>query len=402
MYNSVDFIVKNINIFFNDFYTESDYNDYRMTVTIRPVINKQIFSWAITRVGISEREAVEHYPHFMEWQNGEKFATVNQLKDFSHRYHFPFGYFFLNTIPSTPKTEIPFFRSSDDYNALENENVNETVKILRERQEWLSEYLVDNGIEKNEALGLCKNENDIQKIINQIMDFFELESDWNLKRKNSDEALKYITNKLEEKNIVVTFNSVVNNNTSRTIPVKLCRGFCLIDEYVPFIFINSSDSKNAQLFSLIHEVAHVFISYTSGFGEHGTKSIVDAKESLCDKVAANLLVPSELLLQNKNKTNTELATLFKVSEVVILRRKLDSGLITQKDFFEKYNTLPQYKKTGSGGGDFYRTAELRISQKLLRCLTNAMYSRNITPLEAYHLAGVRGDVFTKLTAGEFR
>ncbi len=373
-----------------------------MAATIRPEINKQVFSWAITRVGISEDEAVEHYPHFIEWQNGEKSATVAQLKEFSHRYHFPFGYFFLNTIPNAPKTEIPFFRSSDDYSALENENVNETVKILRERQEWLSEYLVDNGIEKNEALGLCKNESDIQKIINSIIDFFELEINWNLRQKNSDEALKYIKNKLEEKNIIVTFNSVVNNNTSRPIPVKLCRGFCLVDEYVPFIFINSSDSKNAQLFSLIHEVVHVFISYTSGFGEHGIESIVDTKESQCDKVAANLLVPRELLLQNRYKTNTELATLFKVSELVILRRKLDCGLITQKEFFEKYNSLPLYKKSGSGGGDFYRTAELRISPKLLRCLNNAMYARNITPLEAYRLAGVKGDVFTRLTAGEFR
>ncbi len=374
-----------------------------MTTTIRPEINKQIFSWAITRVGLTESEVVAHYPQFIEWQNGEKAATVNQLKEFSRRYHFPFGYFFLKTIPYIPETEIPFFRSSDDYNALENENVNETVRILRERQEWLSEYLKDNGTEKNEALGLCKNENNPQKIIDSINNFLELEDNWNLNLRNSDDALKYLKYKLEEKNIIVTFNSVVNNNTSRPIPVKLCRGFCLIDEYVPFIFINSSDSKNAQLFSLIHEIAHVFISFTSGFGDYGADSINNEKESLCDKIAANLLVPRELLLfYTKKKNNKELSTLFKVSEIVILRRKLDCGLITKAEFFENYNNLPQYKKVGGGGGDFYRTAEQRISPKLLRCLNNAMYSRNITPLEAYHLAGVKGDVFTKLTAGEFR
>ena len=64
--------------------------------------------------------------------------------------------------------------------------------------------------------------------------------------------------------------------------------------------------------------------------------------------------------------------------------------------------LYEFEQSGYNGKDFYRTAELRISPKLLRCLNNAMYARNITPLEAYRLAGVKGDVFTRLTAGEFR
>jgi len=374
-----------------------------MTAAIRPEINRQIFSWAVTRAGVSENEAAVRYPQFFEWQNGEKAATVNQLKEFSHRYHFPFGYFFLKAVPYIPQFEIPFFRSSDDYNALENENVNETVRILRERQEWLSEYLKDNGAGKNEASGLCKNENDPQKIIDSVTDFLGLKENWNLKLKSPDDALKYLKYKLEEKNIILTFNSVVNNNTSRPVPVKLCRGFCLIDEYAPFIFINSADSKNAQVFSLVHEIAHVFISFTSGFGDYGADFIDDRKETLCDRVAANLLVPEELLLFHAGqKNNKELSALFKVSEIVILRRKLDCGLITKTEFFDTYNSLPQYKKTGGSGGDFYRTAEQRISSKLLRCLNNAIFSQKITPLEAYRLAGVKGDVFTRLTAGEHR
>lgn len=372
-----------------------------MTAAIRPEINRQIFSWAVTRAGVSENEAAVRYPHFFEWQNGEKAATVSQLKEFSHRYHFPFGYFFLKAVPYIPQTEIPFFRSSDDYNALENENVNETVRILKERQEWLSEYLKDNGAGKNEASGLCKNENDPQKIIDSVTGFLGLKKNWNLNLKSPEDALKYLKYKLEEKNIILTFNSVVNNNTSRPVPVKLCRGFCLIDEYAPFIFINSADSKNAQVFSLVHEIAHVFISFTAGFGDYGADFIDDRKETLCDRVAANLLVPEELLLSHAGqKNNKELSALFKVSEIVILRRKLDCGLITKSEFFDTYNSLPRYKKTGGGGGDFYRTAEQRISSKLLRCLNNAIFSQKITPLEAYRLAGVKGDVFTRLTAGE--
>lgn len=374
-----------------------------MAITIRPAINNQIFSWAIARNGIPESEVISRYPKFLEWKNGQLAATVNQLKDFSNTYHFPFGYFFLKQVPDLPKNEIPFFRKSDDYSAIENENVNETVRILKERQEWLSEYLKDMGNEKNPILGLCKDEHNPIKIVNAIYNYLNLEYDWNLKLKTPEEALKVLKTKLEEKNIIVTFNSIVKNNSTRPIPVKLCRGFCLIDDYVPFIFINSADSKKAQLFTIIHELTHIFISFSSGFGDFGSEILQDSKESLCDSVAANFLVPEELLLEyQQTKSNAELSDLFKTSEIVILRRKLDCKIITSAEFFAAYNALPQYKKSGSGGGNFYSTAKQRISPKLLICLSNAMHERVITPLEAYRLAGVKGDVFTKLVAEEIR
>ncbi len=369
-------------------------------VVVRPKINSQIFSWAIARVGVSAKEVVIKYPKFIQWQTGECVATVNQLKDFSSHYHFPFGYFFLKSVPGKVSDEIPFFRSTDEVLAADNENVNEAVKILKYRQGWLSGYLKNNGTEKNSVIGMYENERNQDVILDGIRNFLGLAEDWYLQVRSPAEALNLLKNRLEDKNVVVTFNSVVNNNSHRPIPVKLCRGFCLIDDYVPFIFINSSDSKSAQLFTLIHELVHIFISYTAGFGDYGAEPLDDPRESFCDNIAANFLVPEEKLLLKKDLSNEELARLFKVSEIVILRRKLECSLISKKQFFEAYNSLPKYKKNGAGGGNFYRTVEQRVSPKLLRCLKNAMQERIITPIEAYRISGVKGDVFTKLTAGD--
>lgn len=373
-----------------------------MAGAIRLEINNQIFSWAIARVGISPDEVALKYPKFLQWQSGESYATVNQLKDFSKSYHFPFGYFFLKKIPDMNQDEIPFFRSSDDYLASDNINVNETVRLLKNRQEWLSDYIKENGEEKNPIIGKFKDENNIDIIIKGIKKYLDLQDDWCERFRTPTEAISLLKDKLEERNIIVTFSSVVNNNTHRHIPVKLCRGFCLIDEYTPFIFVNSSDSKSAQLFTVIHEIAHIFISYTSGFGDHGAEPLNDPREALCDQTAANFLVPRNRLLENLNLNNDELAKKFKVSEIVILRRKLDCKLISKNEFFSEYGSLPQYKKNGSTGGNFYHTAEQRISPKLLRCLNNAIHERTITPMEAYRISGLRGDIFTKLTAGEFK
>lgn len=369
--------------------------------SIRPVVNNKIFSWAIARKGLSANDVIPLYPKFIEWQNGTSRATVNQLKEFSKRYYFPFGYFFLDSVPDTQKSAIPFFRSSDEYDSAENIDVNETVEILQERQEWLSDYFKENNADKNPVIGIYKDEKNINTMLQGIRNYLELEHDWNLKLRTPEKTLAFLRTKFEEKNIIATFNSVVNNNAHRAIPVKLCRGFCLVDDYVPFIFVNSADSKKAQIFTMLHELAHIFISFTSGFGDFGAEKLSDAKEAICDEIAARLLVPENLLVKYKDsKSNAELSDCFKASEIVILRRKLDCGLINTSQFFTEYNNLSPYKKTGRGGGNFYATAVQRINPKFLHCLNNAMHNRTITPMEAYHLAGLKGDTFTKLVSGE--
>lgn len=366
---------------------------------IRLDVNKNVFSWAIARAGLTSDDVVKSYPKLLDWESGKTLATANQLKDFSKKFRFPFGYFFLSEIPQD-SIGIPFFRSFAENDAVSDFNIRELIRILTDRKEWVSDYLKTNGADKLSAVGLYKDESDVIVIKNGILDYLGLEDGWQLAFKTPEQAIKHIVSLLEENNIFVTFNSVVGFDSHRQIPVKLCRGFCLVDDYAPFIFVNSNDSKKAQLFTLIHELAHIFVSFSSGYGDFGADDIDNAKENLCDKVAANFLVPKELFLQNeRNRTNEELSTLFKVSEIVILRRKLNCGIISKDSFFRQYNNLSQFKKTGSGGGNFYNSAPYKINGKFLRCLHNAMTERNITPMEAYRLAGIKGDTFSKLTSG---
>ncbi len=369
------------------------------TAKIRLDVNKSVFSWAIARAGFTESDAVKSYPKFLQWKTGELYATPRQLKEFSNKFHFPFGYFFLNELPTQVDT-IPFFRSFEESTAMEDFNIRELIKLLQERQEWVADYIKTNGVDTNDAVGLFQNENNPTVIKNGILKFLRLEDGWQFVFNRPEQAIKHIVSILEDNNIFVTFNSVVNFDAHRSIPVKLCRGFCLVNDYAPFIFVNSGDSKKAQLFTLIHELAHIFISFSSGVGDFETDEIDNVKERLCDTIAAEFLVPEDLFIDySKTKTTEELSTLFKVSEIVVLRRKLDLGLISKDAFFRLYNQLPKIVKQSSGGGDFYLSAPKKIGEKFLRCLNNAMMERKLTPMEAYHLAGVKGDTFARLTAG---
>lgn len=182
---------------------------------------------------------------------------------------------------------------------------------------------------------------------------------------NGKKLFDYLTIKIEEAGIIVTYNGIVGNNTHRVIDVNECRGFVLVNKS-SFLFINSADAKAAQMFTIIHELAHVWLGESAGFDNANLLPADDPLELLCDKVAAELLVP-EIYFIKKWETSQNfiyLSRIFKVSPIVIGRRALDLGLINFHRFFQFYNEymneIRERKGRQSSGGDFYATTK-RIS-----------------------------------------
>jgi Zn-dependent peptidase ImmA (M78 family) len=104
--------------------------------------------------------------------------------------------------------------------------------------------------------------------------------------KTWQEAQDHLIKHVEDKGIITVFNGVVENNTSRPIPVDECRGFVLVDEIAPFMFINNADYKSAQMFTIVHELAHIWTGHSAGFDFRKLQPADDPIEVLCDKVAA--------------------------------------------------------------------------------------------------------------------
>lgn len=371
--------------------------------SVKLSVNTSVFLWAMNRNDIVHSEMLRNYPNYDKWISGDVLPTVAQLKAFSKKFHFPFGYFLIDSIPNENQ-EMPFFRSNDYNDAVSNLNVKSTVKTLKTRQEWISDYFMQNDVDKIDVIGSC-DVNYTAPAVKNVSLFLELSEAWNLNFKTPNELLKKITEFVEDKNIFVTYNSVVGNNTHRQISVESCRGFCLVDEYAPFIFINSADSKKAQVFTLMHELVHIFISYSSGYGYMSDDEIEDNNERFCNKVAAEILVPEHLLRAKWNNSindNVFLSDLFKVSEVVILRRELDCGLISKSLFLKEYNKLRNnYHKSNrsSSGGNFDYAAQKRIGKKFLVCLDNAVRNGDLSPTKAYALSGLKGDIFHRIING---
>jgi len=367
-------------------------------VNIRP----DIITWAIQRAGYELQDFIAKFPTVTDWLEDRKQPTVKQLERFSHKVHLPFGYLFLAE-PPIERLPIPFFRTNQKGRPTENVSVNvyDTIMLMQQRQGWLRDYLEDNDYESLPFVGKYSNNQNVAEIVADIRRVLELENEWASSFQKLETAIDHLTQKIEDAGIIVVFNGVVENNTSRPIKVDECRGFVLVDKTAPFMFVNNADGKAAQLFTMVHELAHIWTGHSTGFDFRQLLPANDPTEILCDKVAAEFLVPevSFSRIWSERADIAYIAKYFKVSQIVIARRALDLGKINKTSFFNFYNNYVnqlQYKKESQvGGGDFYATTKKRLSLTFAARINQAVKTNQLLYRDAYKLTSLKGDTYKR-------
>lgn len=361
-------------------------------------INTNILTWAITRAGYDLQEFTLKVPNVQKWLDGDKNPTVKQLEDFSKKVYLPFGFLFLEE-PPKEDLPIPFFRTNNTKATKVSVNVYDTILLLQKRQDWLRDYLLENEFPELTFVGKFEKSNDISGIVKDIRKTLNLNESWASDFRTWQEALNYLSEQIENAGIITVFNGIVENNTRRKIPVQECRGFVLADSIAPFMYINNSDSKAAQMFTIVHELAHIWTGHSAGFDFRQLQPADDPIEKICDKVAAEFLVP-EVTFNDVWKKNTNIkatARFFKVSEIVIARRALDTGKISKTRFFAFYNDYINReivkKENQISGGDFYATTKRRLSITYASHINTAVKSGKLLYRDAYKLTSLKGDTF---------
>lgn len=357
------------------------------------------YRWAIQRAGITVDDYIERHPNvaLTEWMNGEKAPTVKQLEAFAKSVNVPFGFLFLET---TPQEIVPFpvFRGEAGRYDHFDLNVYDTVNAVQQRQDWLEEYLLRNNIDTCQFVGSVTLDTPINETVCRLREALNLGPRWAFSLASTEAAVNKLTEMLEFAGVFVSYNGVVGNNPHRTLKVSECRGFALVNRVAPYIFVNSGDAPTAQLFTLVHETAHLMLGVSAGHAESNTLSD-DATEKYCDKVAAEFLVPAQDFRVVWDGKLKETARKFRVSELVVARRALDLHLMSNYEFNEfwtEYTNRPPYtRNSGSEGGNFYRTSVKRVGRLFAIHVKNAVSSRQLSFIEAYRLTGLYGNTYTK-------
>ena len=180
-------------------------------------------------------------------------------------------------------------------------------------------------------------------------------------RLDYDKYSRALIEAAEAAGILVMRSGIALGNTHRKLEVSEFRGFAISNTYAPVVFINSSDAPTARLFTLLHELAHVWIG-SSGVSDGNTANGRD-EERFCNAVAGEFLAPEAQFRAlwnadvNWEDNLAPLATRFHISKLAIGRRALDLGYISQGHYSDYYRMiLKVFQDEKGGAGDYYRNA----------------------------------------------
>lgn len=362
-------------------------------------INPELIKWAINRSGV---EALENrFPKINEWIIGKKQPTLKQLEELAKATSTPLGYFFLDE-PPTEKLTVPFYRTlgyGDHFNP--SPELLDTLKIMEQRRDWLRSYLIEHGNEPLHYVGSAKIDFSPIEVAKMIREELAITEGWASECRNWEEALRLLIKKIEKIGIMVSVNSIVGNNTKRKLNVAEFRGFVLVDDYAPLIFINGADGKAAQMFTLAHELAHIWYGSSAIFDLEKLQPSDEKIEQICNQTAAEFLVPETEILNLWNEISDKksyqvFARHFKVSELVIVRRLLDLELISKEEYLSFYSERNVVDSTpNKGRPDFYTVVRQRVGRLFSDAIINDTKQGNTLYRDAYRLLGISGETFEK-------
>lgn len=272
---------------------------------------------------------------------------------------------------------------------------------MARRQSWMRDDLIEDGADPLPFVGRCRDST-VAETAAAMREHLDLQAGWAQKESTWTDALRRLRERVEARGVLVVFNGVVGNDTHRRLDRGEFQGFALIDDYAPLVFVNGADFKAAQMFTLAHELAHVFVGAAGVSNLDAAPSPGQDTERFCNEAAAEFLVSGEELVAHWRRVGTLAESLqsaarrFKVSTLVAARRTLDLGLIDQDEFlrfYDDYRRRADREIDEKSGGNFWNSRNVRIGRRFGAAVCRAVREGRLSWREAYSLTGLRGDTF---------
>ncbi len=374
----------------------------------RVAVSKEVLDWALDRSGLTVANLESRFPSIGQWLSGEIQPTLRQLESLAKYTLTPFGFFFLKE-PPEERLPVPYFRTLGDDAAYGNSpELLETIHTMQRRQAWLREFLIDQGQGVLPFVRSARPDETPSSVGRRMRESLHLSVGWAAQEPSWTESLRALREAMENAGIMVVVNGVVGNNTHRKLDPDEFRGFVLMDEFAPLVFVNGADGKAAQMFTLAHELAHVYFGSSAAFDLREMSPAKDLSEQACNRVAAEFLVPEQEIrvmwgsVKEDQQRFQVIARKFKVSELVAARRAVDLGLISRAGFLAFYDDYLNDERRRATrrqpGGNFQFNQDLRLGRNFASAVVRAAKEGKLLYSEAYRLTGLYGRTFDRYAA----
>ena len=372
---------------------------------IRVEVKPELLSWARERAGYDLDALAHRFPKLAAWEQGTIRPTLKQAEDFAKATHTPVGFLFLDK-PPVEKIPIPDFRTIRNKPiARPSPDLLDMIYVCQQRQEWYRDFARSERASALPFVGFASLQSSVETIAATMRHTLGFDIEERRQIPTWTEALRLFIAQADEAGILVMCSGVVLNNNCRPLDADEFRGFALSDSLAPLVFINGADTKAAQMFTLAHELAHIWLGQSAVSDSQASLVPDHQVERWCNNVAAELLVPLEILKQQYDGDLSlgpeldRLARFFKVSTLVILRRIHDAGGLNKEEFWREYDK--ELKRllaiSKSSGGNFYLTQAARVSKRFARALVISTLEGHTLHRDAFRMLGfAKLDTFQKL------
>lgn len=367
---------------------------------IRAAIEPQMLRWARERAGAEVDELLRAFPKLPEWERGERQPTLKQVESFARAVHVPVGYLFLAE-PPVEDIPIPDFRTVAGRDVgRPSPDLLDMIYACQERQAWFRDFARVSGLDPLGFIGSADPDSDIVEVAADMRARLGFDLQARAAAGTWEEALRQFIRQTDDAGVMVMVSGIVGSNTSRKLNVEEFRGFALSDPLAPLVFINGADTKAAQMFTLAHELAHLWLGTTALSNQPADRRQGGRREETwCNAVAAEFLMPAEavrnVLRQGEalDQAKTRLARSFKVSTLVVLRRLKDVDYIDEDTFRAVWGReaamLRERAQRAGGGGDFYRSTISRVSTRFTKAVVSSALEGQTLYRDAFRMLGVR-------------
>lgn len=366
---------------------------------LRVDVNPELLRWARERSGMAIAALERRFPKLEAWERQESKPTFKQLESFAQATHTPIGFLLLEE-PPIERVPIPDFRTVAGARVdRPSPGLLETIYLCQRRQDWYRDFVRSNGEDRLSFVGSARLTDDVPEIAARMRSDLGLKLDERRDLRTWEEALRHLIEHAEAFGVLVMVSGIVGSNTHRALNPDEFRGFALSDPLAPLVFVNGADTKAAQMFTLAHELAHLWLGETALCDSDAAELPTHEVERWCNLVAAELLMPIDLVREEHSQgaplldEAQRLARRFKVSNLVALRRIRDVGAIDEKSFWAVYRSERQrliaLPKRATGGGDFFATLGVRVGKSLTYALVVSALESRTSFTEAFRLLGIK-------------
>ena len=380
-------------------------------------VNPKILYWARKTSGLEIEEAVKKLSlsklsyatsadRLKALESGEEVPTRQLLVKMAKKYRRPLLIFYLAQPPKRGDRGTDFRKLPIDYSEINDALMDALLRDINVRQSLLKSVLEDEEEFKPlkfvGSISLNTKPKDATDSIRKILDIniedFRAQD-------SAEEAFNFLRAKAETAGIFVLL--IKNLGSYHTnIGLNIFRGYALADEIAPFVIINKNDSYGAWSFTLIHELAHIWLGETGISGGQSDMKI----EKFCNEIAGNFLLPegelSEIIIDSSMKFDllADLISRFShdrnVSSTMVTYKLYRAGQLgfelwqkLSKFYHEKWiegrNKLRKKGRERNGGPNYYVVHRHSIGTTLINLVRGCMNEGLLTTSKAGKVLGVK-------------